>query len=470
MPAGELAALVHDLLHDLRATAHQDAQLIAHFCEAAQDFCFEWRANWYLHGENRSGWPIYQALRQQLARQIHAQKLTLVSNGALAGPTLMGRVVLPCLNVPLDMPAAQTADCAPGKNHTAPEVETRMAAPPVAMHAAATAPAQIFDRPLIILTAPRSGSTLLFETLSQCNALHTIGGESHALIEALEELHPLGGSVTSNRLDATHATPTVVTRLRADFAQRLRDKNGHAPQSGAALRILEKTPKNSLRIPFLEQVFPGALYVFLYRDPRESMSSIMEAWRDGAWVTYPELPDWQGPWSFLLPPGWQAYKGKPLGEIAGLQWSSANTQILHDLQSVDSRRWMGLDYAGFLQDPRLWIRRICAFAGLSFDKGLQMRTATPLPLSRLTLTPPAAGKWRKNEQEIGPQLPHVLPLFEEIAAFVQRHTQANPHPLADLPDAQIAPETADVKPGRNDPCPCGSGQRYKSCHGKLARA
>ena len=23
-----------------------------------------------------------------------------------------------------------------------------------------------------------------------------------------------------------------------------------------------------------------------------------------------------------------------------------------------------------------------------------------------------------------------------------------------------------VKIGRNDPCPCGSGKKYKSCHGK----
>ncbi|MFX7934552.1 SEC-C metal-binding domain-containing protein [Acinetobacter baumannii] len=22
--------------------------------------------------------------------------------------------------------------------------------------------------------------------------------------------------------------------------------------------------------------------------------------------------------------------------------------------------------------------------------------------------------------------------------------------------------------GRNDPCPCGSGQKYKNCHGRLA--
>ena len=29
--------------------------------------------------------------------------------------------------------------------------------------------------------------------------------------------------------------------------------------------------------------------------------------------------------------------------------------------------------------------------------------------------------------------------------------------------------TDDVpKVGRNDPCPCGSGKKYKNCHGKLA--
>ncbi|MEO0930273.1 MAG: SEC-C metal-binding domain-containing protein [Pseudomonadota bacterium] len=24
------------------------------------------------------------------------------------------------------------------------------------------------------------------------------------------------------------------------------------------------------------------------------------------------------------------------------------------------------------------------------------------------------------------------------------------------------------KPGRNDPCPCGSGKKFKHCHGRLA--
>ena len=36
-------------------------------------------------------------------------------------------------------------------------------------------------------------------------------------------------------------------------------------------------------------------------------------------------------------------------------------------------------------------------------------------------------------------------------------------------DQDVAPfEREGVKVGRNDPCPCGSGQKYKQCHGKLS--
>ncbi|MBQ7666973.1 MAG: SEC-C domain-containing protein, partial [Kiritimatiellae bacterium] len=30
------------------------------------------------------------------------------------------------------------------------------------------------------------------------------------------------------------------------------------------------------------------------------------------------------------------------------------------------------------------------------------------------------------------------------------------------------PFRAEKKVGRNDPCPCGSGKKYKLCHGRYA--
>lgn len=38
-------------------------------------------------------------------------------------------------------------------------------------------------------------------------------------------------------------------------------------------------------------------------------------------------------------------------------------------------------------------------------------------------------------------------------------------------EAPRGPQTAlreGPKVGRNDPCPCGSGKKYKQCHGKLS--
>ena len=32
----------------------------------------------------------------------------------------------------------------------------------------------------------------------------------------------------------------------------------------------------------------------------------------------------------------------------------------------------------------------------------------------------------------------------------------------------IAEQTGDRKVGRNDPCPCGSGKKYKQCHGRIS--
>ena len=43
------------------------------------------------------------------------------------------------------------------------------------------------------------------------------------------------------------------------------------------------------------------------------------------------------------------------------------------------------------------------------------------------------------------------------------HINKNLVKLFDVPDTAII---AEPKAGRNDPCPCKSGKKYKQCHGK----
>ncbi len=60
--------------------------------------------------------------------------------------------------------------------------------------------------------------------------------------------------------------------------------------------------------------------------------------------------------------------------------------------------------------------------------------------------------------------------IEEQAGQFSNVTYTHPNEdgsvSAEADPATVADEVPRV--GRNDPCPCGSGQKYKSCHGKLA--
>jgi len=44
----------------------------------------------------------------------------------------------------------------------------------------------------------------------------------------------------------------------------------------------------------------------------------------------------------------------------------------------------------------------------------------------------------------------------------------NPNRVPEAPREQrpVQPVRVEKRVGRNDPCPCGSGKKYKSCHGK----
>src|SRR5690606_26806424 len=124
-------------------------------------------------------------------------------------------------------------------------------------------------------------------------------------------LHPSARGHDSNRLLAADASAEIITAVQRNFAQSLRDRDGRAPLPGATVRLLEKTPKNTLRLPFLRQVFPDARFVYLYREPREVLASMIEAWQSGRFRTYADLPGWNGlPWSLLLVPGWRALSGQ----------------------------------------------------------------------------------------------------------------------------------------------------------------
>jgi hypothetical protein len=274
-------------------------------------------------------------------------------------------------------------------------------------------------RPIFLVSPPRSGSTLLFQTLIQSPGACSIGGESHGLIEGIAALHPQANGWESNRLGPADASEAVVEELSRRFLVTVKDRDGRP--AGPHLRMIEKTPKNSLRIPFFDAAYPDSTFVYLYRDPRQTLSSMMEAWRSGRFRTYPRLPDWTSPpWSLLLVPGWRGFRTVTLAEIVARQWAAATDILLDDLAGLPPERVRALSYDAFVEAPQAVVSGLCDSLELAWDRSLH----GPLPFSQTTVSAPDPEKWRANEAAIGEVWPIVAAAAARARAFLDERSAA----------------------------------------------
>jgi hypothetical protein len=286
-----------------------------------------------------------------------------------------------------------------------------------------------FDRPVFVVCAPRSGSTLLFETLAHSETLWTLGGEGHGHVENIPELSPRRHGFDSNRLVGADCSPEVAERLSEVYAKHTRCADGtpyiNAIEAPDSIRFLEKTPKNALRIPFFKAMFPDAKFIYLHREARSNISAIMEAWLSGKFVTYRDLPGWTGmPWSLLLIPGWRDLDGRDLAEIAMRQWRDTNDIILRDLEAMPVGDWCGVGYEEFVAAPAEVLERLCAFADIPFDGALQAVASGPLRPSRYTLTAPHPEKWRKHENALAAFLDQANGTMERLETLTESRSAA----------------------------------------------
>ena len=247
MHPGELDLLLGELRADLGAAESVPDEATKEFFEVLDRLRRDWRCAWAVYAEDESGWPQYRSLIQRALDQAERVDgdLPMASNGTPAKNVLnstLGAALNPGLKPSQADPTAAT-----------------VAAP------AAQAGRPAFERPVFIVAAPRSGSTLLFETMARNRGLWTIGGESHQEFEAIPGLNPASSIYHSNRLTEADADPATAATLMDAFAAKLQHADGNQlhqypqEQRPTAIRFLEKTPKNALRIPFMRAVFPDAL-------------------------------------------------------------------------------------------------------------------------------------------------------------------------------------------------------------------
>ena len=135
------------------------------------------------------------------------------------------------------------------------------------------------------------------------------------------------------------------------------------------------------------------------------------------------------------------------------------------LQSIDSH-WrehlaaldylrQGIHLRGYAQkNPKQEYKRE------AFELFSQLLDVVKTDVTRLLLTV------RIQSQE---QVAQAAEALEAQASKVGHMTYTHPNEDGSVSQDSGADASADMpRVGRNDPCPCGSGKKYKSCHGKLA--
>jgi hypothetical protein len=205
-------------------------------------------------------------------------------------------------------------------------------------------------------------------------------------------------------------------RKMVQISRRLTPKKSSQP-----IRLLEETPENCLRLPFLLALFPDARIIYLTRDGRSNINSLMEGWRQphlfpGYQVPAPiNIPgDKRGRWAFTLIPGWQTLTASSLEEVCAWQWVRCNEAVLaHQEKTAGQVPYLTIRYEKLIEKPAQTLSQIADFIRVDFVGELD-RYAKELPKINV-VSKPDQEKWRRQNGEAIERIgPIIRPMMEKL--------------------------------------------------------
>lgn len=300
-----------------------------------------------------------------------------------------------------------------------------------------------------IIGSPRSGTTILGEVL-----------DAHPEISQWYEPYFIWDRNFRNRPDdvrtAQDATPVVRRKIRKAFEDYMKAR-------GAKL-VVDKSPRNCLKLPFVLSIFPRAKFIFLFRDGRDTVLSIYKEWLKRksvlqadsilmrvrriapvvkTWMQRQPLwrhrvqailfeagnpADWmrgeflhRKRWDGIVGwgprfRGWRELMGRcSLLEFAAHQWSHCVEAFLEHMVEIPENQRFVLRYEEFLTDPEARIEDLIKFLGLRFSP--EYFKAIP------RLKADNFGKWQREftAQELQLIIPIIAPSLVKMGYETESH-------------------------------------------------
>lgn len=268
--------------------------------------------------------------------------------------------------------------------------------------------------PIFVIGCCRAGTTVTFETIARSQAVRSLGYSTPEFWDALHGPHHNGWA--SEAASTDDADPKHRNLAFAHFFARL-----------GPGRYVDKTCINVIRVPYLLKLFPDAHFVFIYRDGRDNISSLIDGWRVGGPFG---LRQFLGPfpepvridngrfedWHFILPPGWKNYNQAPLENVCAFQWLATNQSALEAKTSVPEKQWTEIRYEDLLDRPVEVFHSTFERLGLPFTEEIRQHCANLSQHQTSTISgAPKKQKWRiRNPEEIARIQGLIAPMMKRL--------------------------------------------------------
>jgi len=214
--------------------------------------------------------------------------------------------------------------------------------------------------------------------------------------------------------------------------------------------IVEKTPHNILRIPYVRAIFPEAHFLYIVRNPLSFVSSVELKWQQPATrkrifkrLKSTPVTQLQHYLKRFLSQQWnnrilrrkylsiwgprytgieEDLKKENLMTVIARQWSRSSSKAERDLALFENGQVLRLKYEDFVQDPIPDMERICAHCGLQMTHDMAKTVKEMVKTDRKL-------KWQRFE-------PHILArIIPELYKEMERHGYEIPAEIAQAVEA-----------------------------------
>ena len=226
-----------------------------------------------------------------------------------------------------------------------------------------------------------------------------------------------------DRFDELDATPPVVNYIRKRFLDYQQRHDG--------LRVMEKTPSNLLRIPYVHAIFPEARYLYLVREPLANISSSELMWHtpvrmSKVWRRIKETPKSQlhfhvgryivdharirllrkehlSVWGVRYPGIYKDLKDMSIEEVIAKQWVACSRQARADLAVLDTGSVLEMRYEDFVTAPVEQFTRVLDHFDLEMTPSIE-------DFLRNQVDPGRQQKWRRLDPSV---VQKVVPILRD---------------------------------------------------------